>query len=257
MINKTAFVVLSCDNYSDLWPIYIKQFKKNWPDCPFDKYISTNKLDADDSTFRTLKIGEDNSWSDGVIKTLKLLEGNYDYALIALEDLILIEKVDNLKFKTIFNSFIETDGNFLKFIRKPKPTAKYNQYFGIIGKGSLYRPTCVYSLWKIDVLLDLLDKSENAWQFERYGAVRSDKHEGFYVVYNTFFKVLNTVIKGKWVPKEKSKIKKLGYEIDSKRGTFSFLYASLHRIKTLCFNVFTEIFPWRFRRRIIFKLKRL
>ena len=39
---KIAFVVLTCDKYSDLWPMYIHFFEKNWQDCPYDRYFVTN-----------------------------------------------------------------------------------------------------------------------------------------------------------------------------------------------------------------------
>ena len=254
-INNIALIVLSCDNYSDLWPIYISQFEKNWPDCSFDKYISTNFLSAKSASFHDIKIGKDNSWSDGVLKTLYFLKDKYDYVFIALEDLILMDKVDNNKFSKIVSEFIKLDGNYLKFIRKPKPTNKFNVLFGEIKPGSLYRPTCVYALWKIETLIELLVENENAWEFERFGAVRSDRYTGFYVLYNDFFKVSNTVVKGKWVPKEKKQIANLGYNIDKNRKSLSRLESIKLKLNTIFFNLFTSFFPWNYRRTFIFKLK--
>ena len=75
-MNEIAFIVLSCDNYSDLWPLFISQFEKNWPDCPFDKFISTNFLSTNSNSFNDIKIGKDDSWSDSVIKTLNILKTN-------------------------------------------------------------------------------------------------------------------------------------------------------------------------------------
>jgi len=251
MIKNISLVVLSCDNYSDLWSIFIEQFEKSWPDCPYDKYISTNFISAGSNTFQDIKIGKDYSWSDGVIKTLNKIKNQYEYVLITLEDLILIEKVDNEKFQAIVKEFMNLDGNYLKFIRKPRPTNKFNNYFGEIKPGSLYRPTCVYAIWKIETLLELLNKNENAWEFERFGAVRSDKYDGFYVVYKDFFKFSNTVVKGKWVPKEKKKFEKLNYKFDKKRKTLTKTLAMKLTIRILLFNLFTRFFPWRYRRRIL------
>lgn len=256
-MNKIALLVLSCDSYSDLWPIFITQFDKNWPDCPFDKYISTNFFDANSDNFKSLKIGKDNSWSDGVIKSLNKIKNQYEYALITLEDLILTEKVDNEKFQTIVSEFTKLNGNYLKFIRKPRPTNNFNKYFGEIKPGSLYRPTCVYALWKIETLLKLLVETENAWEFERFGSVRSDKYNGFYVIYSDFFKVSNTVVKGKWVPKERRRIESQGIKIDSTRKVLSAFQSFELKIHNYSFNIFINIFHWKFRRPIIFKLKKL
>lgn len=255
MVNKVAVVVLSCDNYSDLWPIFIEQFENNWPDCPFDKYISTNFLSAKSDSFKDIKIGKDNSWSDGVFKTLNALKEKYEYALITLEDLMLIEKVNNEQFNYIASEFLKIDGNYLKFIRSPKPTNKFNSLFGEIKPGSLYRPTCVYALWKIQTLIDLLRVEENAWEFERFGAVRSDKYNGFYVVYQDFFKMLNTVVKGKWVPKERGVIKDLGHDINDSRETLSKVEEIQLKLKTYLFKLFANIIPWQYRRKITFNIK--
>lgn len=255
--NEIALVVLSCDNYSDLWPLFISQFEKNWPDCPFDKFISTNFLSTNSNSFDDIKIGKDDSWSDSVIKTLNILKNKYEYALITLEDLILTDKVNNDELLSMITEFMQVKGNYLKFISKPKPTHKFNNYFGEIKAGSLYRPTCVYALWKIDTLLQILKEKENAWEFERFGSIRSDEYNGFYVVYEDFFKVSNTIIKGKWVPKEKKKLKNLNYSIDDSRKTLSKIEVVKLNINSLIFKLFTNFVPWQYRRSIIFKIKKL
>ena len=51
MNKSTALLVLSCDEYSDLWNIFIKQFAVNWPDCPLDKYFVTNHKHIDSVLF--------------------------------------------------------------------------------------------------------------------------------------------------------------------------------------------------------------
>lgn len=255
MKNKIAFVVLSCDNYSDLWPMFIQFFEKNWPDCPFDKYFMTNQKSIPPCSFIEVQIGEDQSWSEGVIRTLAFLKNKYKYVLITLEDLPIIQKVNNSKFIEIVNEFLNIDGNYLKLIRKPPPTNIFNNYFGEIKPGSLYRPTCVYALWKIEILLEIMDVKENAWEFERFGSIRSDKFLGFYVVYNDFFKVINTVIKGKWVSTELNKLIRIGYIYNSKRLKINYCGAIRLKINTLLFNLFIQFIPWKFRRSIVFKLR--
>lgn len=258
MKKKTAFIVLTCDNYSDLWPMYIHFFEKNWPDCPFDKFFVTNHKKVQESSFQTLNIGKDDSWSDGLLKALAILKSQYDYVLITLEDWPIISKVNQNEFESMINSFFELDGNYLTFRRQPKPTYSFNNYFGIIEKGSLYRPTCVYALWKIAVLEDLLVREENAWEFERFGSIRSDKYDKFFITYKNFFKICNTVIKGKWVRSEYNRINKLGFKPDiNKRKLFSVKDELLLKIYVFIFNGLTEYLPisgkmWR---RVVFTIK--
>ncbi|BAX78632.1 hypothetical protein [Labilibaculum antarcticum] len=254
-LNNTAFLVLSCDNYSDLWTTYIDTFEKYWPDCPFDKYFATNHKDIPESSFFSIKIGNDESWSDGVMKVLIELKKKYEFVLITLEDSVLIRKVNNEEFTKIISEFEKCEGNYLKFIKKPKPTKVKNKFFGEIEKGSLYRPTCVYALWNIDVFLDLLKEEENAWEFERFGAVRSDYYDGFYVVNKNFFNILNTVVQGKWVPSELSRLKKIGVYPTISREILTFYEALILSFKTILFKIFTRCVYWKWRRFIVFKLK--
>jgi len=256
--NKIAFVILTCDNYSDLWSMFIHFFEKNWKDCPLDKYFVTNYLSIPESSFDTLKIGNDESWSDGLLKAIAILKKKYDYLIITLEDWPIIEKVDNDQFDHILDIFLKENGNYLTFRNKPKPTHKFNKLFGKIEKGSLYRPSCVYSLWKIDVLEKLLVKEENAWEFERFGSIRSDKFDKFFVVYKDFFKICNTVVKGKWVRSEYKRIKKLGFTPNiSDRDLFSPLEELKLKTNEFIFNIFNRItpIPWNIRRKIVFKIK--
>ncbi len=48
----------------------------------------------------------------------------------------------------------------------PKPDKHYSQLVGIVSKGTIYRTATVLSVWKKDILLDLLKVGESAWDFE-------------------------------------------------------------------------------------------
>lgn len=259
MNKSTAFIVLTCDSYSDLWPMFIYFSEKYWPDCPYDKYFITNNKSIPESTFNSIKIGKDESWSDGLIKAIDKLISKYDYLLITLEDSPIIKYVDQDKLNLITSSFFKEKGNFLSLFTQGnmgKPTRKYNNYFGVLDKGLLYRPTCVYSLWKISVLRDLLVREENAWEFERYGSVRSDKYDGFFMVYENFFKMSNTIIKGKWRRSEYGKIKELGYSPDIiSRSLMSKKEELINNTYLFLFKFFYKLIPSKIKRRVVFKLK--
>jgi hypothetical protein len=261
MSKTIGFIVLTCDSYSDLWLMYINFFDKYWPDCPFDKYIVTNHKSISNTSFEFINIGKDDSWSDGLLKAIAKLKNKHEYIFVTLEDRPIIEKVDQLKLNSILHTFFQVDGNFLSLFTQDnmgKPTSKFNNFFGLIDKGSLYRPTCVYSLWKISVLEDLLDRQENAWEFERFGSVRSDKYDGFYMTYNNFFKMSNTVIKGKWQRSEYNLILNLGYTPDlSAREIFTIKEELFHKFYSFLFKVFIYYLPipYKLRRKIVFNLK--
>ena len=238
-IDNTAILVLSCDSYSDLWDPFIYFFNKNWVDCKMDKYILSNhKHPKEDSGFNSLLVGVDKSWSDGLYKALKRL-ANYDYVFLFMEDAFICETVDNKKIEDIMKKFFICNGNFLTFIREPAPNKDFNDYFGYITNDSFYRPTATFSLWKKDILMKLIDRNENAWEFEKKGKIRSEKFENFFAVYNDCFKSINTVIKGMWNPSAVLESEKLGYRINTEGRTF---YPSINFKYLVVYKLIRKIF---------------
>jgi len=202
MLHKTAFLIISCDAYSGLWPVHIRCLAEQWPDCPFPKYILTNHLDSGTADVQTLQTGDDRGWSANLKQALEILSKNFDYVLVTFDDLFLVRRVDNRLLDEVLGSFFSMDGQFLQLIRWHNKPQWINQRLGLIKPGSLYRPNCVYALWQIDALDQLLLPEETAWEFERKGSARSDTYDGFYTVLQSVFHYRNTVIRGKIVRKD-------------------------------------------------------
>ena len=72
------------------------------------------------------------------------------------------------------------------------------------------------ALFKKDVLIDLLDKKESAWDFEIKGSERSNKYNDFYSVDVEILPYLNGVVKGKWVNKVYRHLKKENFDVSDK-----------------------------------------
>lgn len=209
MNEKIAFVVLSCDKYSDLWPLYIRCFQKFWPECPYDKYFVSNCKEVDSTEFKSILIGEDETWSIGLKKVLDSLRDNYKYIFITLEDLYLYKAVNNSMVTATIQSFVEADGTYLRVnTHKRKPDLPFNEYFGKIKQDAIYRNNCVYAVWNIEKLYDLLRDNENAWEFERVGVERTRVSEDYYIANKELIYPLNLVVKGKMLRKEWKVVKK-------------------------------------------------
>ena len=89
----------------------------------------------------------------------------------------------------------------IEFISQPKsPYKTKSPFFNKLPKGSLYRSTAVFAIWKVNVLKKILKSDENAWEFEEFGSIRSDNFSNFFVVNNDFFKnPIHGVVKGKFL----------------------------------------------------------
>ena len=66
MLKKTALLVISCDKYADLWPIYFGSLFKYWPNCPFKIYLGSNFKIYDHKDVTMINVGEDYDYSSNL-----------------------------------------------------------------------------------------------------------------------------------------------------------------------------------------------
>jgi len=207
---RCAVLVVSCDAYSDLWEPFFSLYERFWQECPCDTYLLTNEAKPDLRNVVPLPIGNDVSWSDNMLAALDLLP--HDYVLLFLEDLMLHDYVHADKVKELMFWALKHDAHYIRFNPSTPPDTYYNEQIGIVSPGTLYRASVVLSFFKKDVLRALLVKGENAWQFETFATIRSDRYDKFYSTYHDHFPVLNTVIKGVWEYTAYQTIRRLGIE---------------------------------------------
>lgn len=249
---KCAILIVSCDSYSDLWQPFFDLYKRFWKERSCETYILTNHAKPEIKGINVLSIGSDVSWSDNLLEALERLP--HDYVLLFLEDLMLHENVNNTDFESLLRWAIENDVNYLRFNPSTAPDKPYNKTVGIVSSGTLYRASVVMSLFKKSVLKDLLVKGENAWKFETFGTIRSDKYDKFFSTYHDYFPILNTVIKGVWEYSAYKKVSALGIQPDiRKRRLMNVKERLIWKGKLIRSFIFTLI-PPHIRRTIKMKL---
>jgi hypothetical protein len=191
-----AVLVVSCDNYADLWAPFFTLFARFWPDCPHKVYLLSNFKKYNDENIIPLAIGKDLSWSDNLISALDLIDE--EYVLLFIEDLFLVNPVKSDKLQELFSWMARAKPNYVKLSRLPKPDAPHNALVGVVSPGTLYRASTVMTVWKKEILKGLLAPGENAWEFEVNGTERSNQFGDFYGAWRQLMPVYNCVIKGKW-----------------------------------------------------------
>ncbi len=215
-----AVLVLSCDAYSDLWPIFFTQFEKYWKNKDHKIYLACNEKRSGIQNVNDALSGPDIDWSTSLKASLKQIEEKY--VLIMIDDAFLWESVDQKRLGKYMCEFVSRDMDYFRLKNSPLPDVKINQDYGKISPGQLYRTALFPSLWKRDFLLEMLKPGESAWEFELRGSDRSDKHLEFYSVYKNVFKVIHGVIKGKWDPNAIKALKQEGVENIGSRKVLSF-----------------------------------
>lgn len=247
--NKFAILVVSCDKYSDLWNPFFKSFFRFWPDCPFNIYLLTNYEFVDIPQVKNLLIGDDISWSDNLYKGVNKLKE--DYIFLFLEDLFLIDFIETNKILNIFTWILEPNANYVRINPSAtKADKKFNDLVGIISKGTLYRKSTVLSVWKKDILLNLLKTGETAWDFEIDGSLRSDVYEGFYATWGKYFSILNTVTKGKWQRSAIRKLNSIRIEIDLNEREIMTFEETIKYYFSRKSSGLLKLFPAKYRRKL-------
>lgn len=209
--SKLAVMVVSCDKYADLWRPFFILFRRFWPGCPYKIYHVSNFSEIEEEGVVSLLVGEDLSWSDNLIKALNFIEEEYVFMII--DDLFPIKAVCIESLQEIFAWIVSEKPDYVSLNPVPGPDMPYNNHVGIVSPGMLYRTATVMTIWKKTVLLDLLKPGENAWEFELYGTVRSDKYVEFYSTHRLLFPFVNGVIKGKWQRSALKRLQALGVPI--------------------------------------------
>lgn len=237
---SVSILVLSFDGFSELWPPFFDSFFTTWPDCPFEVNLLTNFKSFDHPRVNSLQVGSDISWSDNLIKALSILQS--EYVLLFYEDAFLtgIDKTG------VMNSINYcTEQNLDALLLRPsefRGKKKVNPNIFLVNKEAPYRNSLFVNLVKKDVLLNILNAGENAWQFEITGNKRS-KPYNFYSVGKKLFEYDHAIVKGKWLRKTKEKYEAKGYSFQKLSKTFGKTEEAKYKVKLNFFNWYISLLP--------------
>lgn len=155
-------LVLSCDKYSYLWPTFFTLLDKYYPNHP-EVYLSTEQKQC--KYCKTINTKSD-VWTTRYQNALRQIPD--DYILVLLEDFFIRQPVDE---KRINES--------LELMKKNKKIAVCNfelQYrkgienaypgYDVQKNNQVYLNSCQPSLWNKEILINRLEKSQDAWEWE-------------------------------------------------------------------------------------------
>ena len=191
-----AILVASCDKYADLWPLFFELFRKFWPDCPYRVYLLSNHLRPSYRGIVPVPVGDDTSWSGNLRKALHAIPE--DHILLLVDDLFFLAPVNTRTVVELATELISASGNCLKMNPSVPGNIRFNDRLYLSSPGAAYRASTVLTLWKKNVLHDLLVEGETAWDFEIEGSRRSDAYGKFFTSSRKQFQIVNGVIKGRW-----------------------------------------------------------
>lgn len=210
--DQIALVVPSCDRYADLWPSVFQALQTFWPDRSLTAYLVSNTSGIDVPEVKNIRVGVDESWSDNLLRALPHV--HRDFVLLLLDDFVLTDFVPSSALLRVLEWIVKVSPNYVRLTPTPAPNRRFNDLVGEVSKGAVYRTSTIFPVWKKQVLESLLKRGESAWEFEVFGAVRSDMYGDFYAVWKPYFSAVNCVIKGKWEPGAVGKVQASGISLN-------------------------------------------
>lgn len=228
--DQYPIVIMSCDSYNDVWEPLAQSINKFWSDCPFPIFLCTETLDFDHEKIQNLKTNQRMGWSPMLINILNQLDTKN--VIYLQEDYILKGKIKNQSIFDLLRFYEDNNAAYLRLIPFPRPdeVVDENLNIGIINKGSSYRTSLQAAVWDREVLLDLIDENESAWEFEKKGVLRSSNIDRpFYSTeINSSLPNKNhhrypldyystAILQGKWQKEALKILRKAGIKIDTKK----------------------------------------
>jgi hypothetical protein len=246
-IEGCDLLVCSTDKFRAEAEITIGQLKRLGFASMFDCYLLLGDLNPEIEGFRILNRRAPGTWSselrDGLLQLQK------PYVLLWLDDFTPLDTAPLDSIQQMISRFIDLDGNYLRL--NPTPSGHGAEVFPGVREvlpGEMYRTATVYSVWRRDVLLSVLDDAETAWQFELVGSARSDSHPGFYASTRELIGFVNLVIKGLVDPRAERLLEARGVHVDSvKRPRMNTSQLARQRFRDERARIF-RLLPWRVRR---------
>lgn len=195
-----AFVVVSCDKYSDLWEPFFHCLRKYWPDCPYPVYLVSNHKDYEEHGVTTLKVGDDRSYSDNLRTAMAQL--SQPWVILWLEDVFICERVDTARFTAVIERARSIPVGYLKLSPQLPLSYETTGEIGPIPKGVRYRSAIGVSLYDMKTLDKLLVPGASAWDLDTSN-MSDTLDEPFYSLTSRaarrpLMKWVHGVIKGRW-----------------------------------------------------------
>lgn len=239
-MSKCAFLMSSCDSYSDTWDMFYQLVYKYWADCPLPMYLNTETIRYSPSCSLELTVCNTEQgipWGERMIRVLDMIPEKY--VLLVLDDFFLQANVNGRAIDTLVD-IMEKDESISSFQLKASRWIQEGSSSFPVTDEIHYAPLAdgwythfVPTIWRKDTLRKWLRRHESIWGFELYGSQRAGrwhyKEKVFVVDSPVVYDYLwvdgcSAIVNGKWIdsPVIDEFVQKNGIEIDlDKRGRIS------------------------------------
>lgn len=230
---KLAIVGIFFDGYSDLWIDFVKLFRLNWCDCPYNLYIVNNELELDELkeyNVSFIHAGKNAEYSKKVRTAIEKIDA--EYYLFLLDDFFFGEKILGDPLQEIIK-YMNKESIMYYQMRisdfnnsKTKKYKELNQLRTPSSKDE-YTVSCQPSIWKREFIDRCIgNRNYNAWIFEGIYCVSKYAHTRTFlqkckIDYSSPLGLRHGAVQGKMLPDVIHHFEEMGYKFYSKRELLS------------------------------------
>ena len=171
--NRMSLLVMSCDQYSDLWAPMSGFLRKFWPDCPYAILLSTESASpASDTAFHQVIHSGSAAWSGRLLDTLNAI--TTPYTMLLLDDLWPSRTISTAAIERILDGMARDAIGDVHLRNEGTDQRDYDKdpAYRIYAADAPYRISASASIWDTAFLRSVLRPEESAWEFERIGSSR-------------------------------------------------------------------------------------
>lgn len=237
---RLAIYLCAYDPYKDVFDIFMEQFKKNWPDCPYPLVIANMHFKYEGDNVIVINCGDEPDPS--ARKRIAVQTIDADYHLGFEEDRMIMAPVNTRDVEDILDFMDKENVPYFRcnpslFRKKPEDRFPGYEHYYHIPANEPYGVCGSTVIWKRE-FLDLRRENElsNGYIWEAYqnkrAAFSTDRWVFNYATSDrNIFHIMHCIDKQKWILPAKLRLIKEGYKI-SGRETHSiphtlYTYASM------------------------------
>jgi hypothetical protein len=251
-----AVVILSNDTSRDLWDPFVRNFKKEWPDCPFPVYFVTNLETFQPEGFINIKTGPRLNWTSDWASSYRVALNQIieEHLLVLLDDFLIRNPDENL-IKLAFHEMTISDLDCIHLKNDPRLKIPEGKVIGHYPNDYPYQAHLA-AFWRKKTLLLLLADGENPWDFEVQGSKRLGRIGSSAALHRDCFNYIGLVEKGEWVRNIGKLIKTYSLNLDLDARPKQKRYSLAPSLKRLWFNAVMNYIPYKLRIKITDAIKR-
>ena len=226
-----TIIIISCDEYEDLWENHISLLKHFWPDCPYDIIFVNQEKKVSWPGIHVLNAGKGEEWSH---RTLAALEHcKTPFVCLLVEDFFISAPIQtNLIEQTLeliqnYEIKYYKITNFSRAVKNHDPIFQKYPFLHVIFQDDDYGISVQPAIWEKNYLKKLLGtQNYNAWKFE-FDRVKESFNKPHIPASGCIFDERNILhikhglIQGQYLPKTVKYFQKIGMPLIIKRPIMS------------------------------------